>query len=196
VGESAKLISHFRSLGVGARGGVAHDAPQNALYGFDIILPVKSLRLLMFQASAGSQHVRARVARVACGVAPVHHERGPPVTCNAAVTCNGSLFAGNAAVTCNAWGRSHVSESLEAPEPEGVRCDGKIWPFDLVQGRARWQMKPQWHSGSRRDPAGVRASSTPLRLNNRFPCRVASHADYGGHCDVAYEKPHALGWAD
>jgi hypothetical protein len=36
--------------------------------------------------------------------APVRHEREPPVTCNAAVTCNGSLFAGNAAVTCNAWG--------------------------------------------------------------------------------------------
>jgi hypothetical protein len=109
-----------------AHGAVAHGAPQNALNGFDVILPVKGLRLLMFQASAGSQHV-ARGWRVAHG--GVAHgcatEREPPVTCNAAVTCNGSLFAGNAAVTCNAWGRSHVSESLEAPEPEGVRCDGK-----------------------------------------------------------------------
>jgi hypothetical protein len=53
----------IRLLGVahGAHGCVAHGAPQNALYGFEAILPVKSLRLLMFQARAGSTTCRARV---------------------------------------------------------------------------------------------------------------------------------------
>jgi hypothetical protein len=46
-----------------AHGGVAHDAPQDALFGFDVILPVKSLRLLMFQGRAGSQRVSRGVAR-------------------------------------------------------------------------------------------------------------------------------------
>jgi hypothetical protein len=32
---------------------------------------------------------------------------------------------------------SHVSESLEAPEPEGDVAMGKIRSFDLAQGRAR-----------------------------------------------------------
>jgi hypothetical protein len=49
-----------------AHGCVAHGAPQNALYGFDVILPVKSLRSLMFQARAGSTTCRARVEHVAC----------------------------------------------------------------------------------------------------------------------------------
>jgi hypothetical protein len=39
-------------------------APQNALYGLDVILPLKRLGLLMFQARAASQHA-ARGWRVA-----------------------------------------------------------------------------------------------------------------------------------
>jgi hypothetical protein len=54
--------------------------------------------------------------------------REPPVTCNAAMTCNGFLFAGNAAVTCNAGGaltfQTRHSFSRGGAR-EGVRCEGK-----------------------------------------------------------------------
>jgi hypothetical protein len=41
----------------------------------------------------------------------MHHERDPPVTCNAAVTCNGAI-TDNAAVTCNALGALQCSRKL------------------------------------------------------------------------------------
>jgi hypothetical protein len=70
-GQKVCVTRAIRFLGVAhvAHGGVAHGAPQNALYGFDVVLPVKSLQLLMFQGKAGSQQVARGVAHGACVVA-------------------------------------------------------------------------------------------------------------------------------
>jgi hypothetical protein len=62
-----------------AHGGVAHGAPQNALYGFDVVLPIKSLQLLMFQGRGGITTGRTRGGawRMRSG-APVRHDANRP----------------------------------------------------------------------------------------------------------------------
>ena len=58
--------------------------------------------------------------------------REPPVTCNAAMTCNGFLFAGNAAVTCNAGGALTFQKVWKRPSPReyvAIRRLGRLILF-------------------------------------------------------------------
>jgi hypothetical protein len=67
-----------------AHGGAVHHCTTERA---PVSFPVKGLALLIFQDRAGLITCVARVARVARGSgAPVHHEREPPLTCNAAVS--------------------------------------------------------------------------------------------------------------